>query len=352
MARLANSLRRRGLAVDLVVLDPTGPWREGLSAEVELVTLTASRASHALPELVAYLRRRRPAVLVSNLPHLNVVSALAHRLAGRPCRLVLVEHNDILARSREELGWRGWPLRKTMRLTYPWADRALAVSRGAADSLARAVNLPLASVGVLPNAVEIDRIQALAAEDVDHPWFTDGGLPVIVSAGRLVYQKGFGDLILAVDRLRRLPARLLILGEGPLRVELERSVRELALEDRVDFGGYRPNPYAYMARAAVFALASRYEGFGIVLLEAMTCGTPVVATDCPSGPNEVLAGGKAGLLVPVARPDLMADALERVLTDRKLAARLREAGLRRAQDFSLERVTDRFLEIVSDLSAR
>jgi glycosyltransferase involved in cell wall biosynthesis len=155
-----------------------------------------------------------------------------------------------------------------------------------------------------------------ARESPDHPWLRAGQPPVVLGVGRLTRQKDFRLLIrcFAAVRQRRC-ARLIILGEGEQRAELEDLVRELGLERDVSLPGYRDNAMAYMARSKVFVLSSAWEGLPTVLIEALAAGTQVVSTDCPSGPREILQGGRLGALVPVGDVDSMTravnDALER-----------------------------------------
>jgi glycosyltransferase involved in cell wall biosynthesis len=173
---------------------------------------------------------------------------------------------------------------------------------------------------------------------------------VVLAAGRLVRHKGYSDLLRGFALLtEKIPARLIILGEGPLRKEFEALGGKLNIADKIDWLGFQLNPFAFISRADLFVLSSLYEGFGIVLLEAMACGTPVVSTDCQSGPREVLADGEAGLLVPVGDPHALAASMWRVLTDSSLAKRLKQAGKEQAEIFSIDNIADRFLELVSEV---
>jgi glycosyltransferase involved in cell wall biosynthesis len=240
-----------------------------------------------------------------------------------------------------------------MRATYRFADQRLAVSSGAADSLAIAAGVTRRSVGVLHNGIDVGEIERLMREAVEHQWFADRETPVLLAAGRLVEQKGYGDLLRAVSVLvRSRPARLLILGEGPLRGSLEGRVHELGLEGAVGFLGFRPNPYPWMAQASVFVQASLFEGFGVAILEALACGAPVVATDCPSGPSEILRGGEFGILTPPGDPEALAAAIERILDDDPLRQSLRERGRERAKAFSIDRSADSLLRTLIGLGVR
>jgi glycosyltransferase involved in cell wall biosynthesis len=349
MVQLANKLLARDLEVDFVVLQETGPWRAKVEPSVRIIDLQASRVALSIMPLVRYFKSSRPDVFLSNVTHLNIAAVVARRLSGTNCRLMLLEHNDL----RQRLLHFFKPIERLifpplMRITYPHANKLLAVSRGVAEGVAATMKIPPDSIDIFPNGVDIQHIREQTREDVEHPWINGGEVPVIISAGRLVSQKGYADLLHGFALLtERIPARLIILGEGPLRKELETLKNKLSIRDKVDLLGFQSNPFAFISRADLFVLSSLYEGFGIVLLEAMACGTPVVSTDCQSGPREVLAGGEAGLLVPVGNPRELADSMLRLITDDSLATQLRRAGIKQAEIYSIDTITDRFLALVS-----
>ncbi len=186
------------------------------------------------------------------------------------------------------------------RRFYPWADTVIAVSEGVADDLVSCLGLSRAQITVIPNPVVSDDIEALANEPLEHPWFAPGAPPVLLAAGRLTTQKAFPTLLQAFARLvPERDLRLMILGEGPDRGALQAEIDALGLGARVALPGFDPNPFRYLARARLFVLSSAWEGLPGVLIQAMACGTPVVSTDCPSGPREVLENGRLGPLVPV-----------------------------------------------------
>jgi glycosyltransferase involved in cell wall biosynthesis len=202
-----------------------------------------------------------------------------------------------------------------MRLAYPRADAVVAVSRGVADDLKRTLRLPELEIQVIPNPVISPRFEELAESEPDHPWLSDGGPPVIVSAGRLVAQKDHAMLLEAFARLRqRRAARLIVFGEGPLRKSLEMLRDRLQLTtDTIDLAGHCENVLCHFANADLVALSSRYEGSPNVLTEALATGCPVVATDCPSGPAELVSSDAVGMLVPVGDPAAMCAAMDSAL---------------------------------------
>jgi glycosyltransferase involved in cell wall biosynthesis len=311
MVTIANGFAARGVAVDIVVAQREGPNAPKGEAGVQIVDLGASRILGALPGLAAYLRRATPRVMLSALPHANVVAVWARSLAGVHTRVVLSEHATAGPSSAGAKQLRARLLPLFMRRAYPKADAVVAVSHAVADDLASLIGLARDRITTIYNPVVSPRLVTLAGISVEHPWFTPDQPPVILDAGRLSVEKDFANLVRAFAMVRRRrAARLVILGEGIERPRLESLAAELGVI--ADFGlpGYVDNPFPYMRRAAVFVLASRWEGFGNALVEAMACGTAVVSTDCPGGPREILEGGRHGTLVPVGDPSLLARAID------------------------------------------
>jgi glycosyltransferase involved in cell wall biosynthesis len=310
---LADGLAHRGFDVDLVLAVAEGPRLAEIPAEVRLVDLGSRRTLSSLPRLVRYLRREKPYALASVLDHANVVALWARKLGRYPGRVVVIEQNTLSEVTRNGKSRRGRMMPWLVTQFYPWADYVVGVSAGVTDDLVRLTNLPPEKVRVIFNPIVTTDIGEKARAPVDHPWFGNGSA-VFVAAGRLQPQKDFATLLLAFSQVRaKRPARLLILGEGPERGELEALVQRLDIADDVSLPGSTGNPYAYFARATAFVLSSRWEGLPTVLIEALSCGVPVIATDCPSGPREILANGRYGPLVPVGDADALARAMESML---------------------------------------
>ena len=342
MVTLANGFAERGHAVDLVLAKAEGPYLPEVARKVRIVDLGARRVVSSLPGLVRYLRRERPRAMLSALNHANVIALLARRLADVPTRLVVSEHSHLSSSLNGAPNRRGRLMPGFMRRTYPWADGVVAVSAGVADDLAQAISLPRQRIAVVYNPVATDELLARAEAPLDHPWFAPGEPPVVLSVGRLTVQKDFGVLLSAFAKLRaRRPARLMILGEGELRPELESLAQQLGIDADVALPGFRDNPYAYMRRAAVFVLSSRFEGLPNALIQAMACGTPVVSTDCPSGPAEILQDGQWGRLVPVGDVELMAMAIS-VTLDNKVHPDVSS----RANHFNEKRSIEKYLTVM------
>lgn len=342
MVTLANGFAARGLPVDLVLAMAEGPYLAEVAATVRVVDLRARRVVASLPGLARYLRRERPTALLSALNHANVIGLLARRLAGGRTRIVVSERAHVALALSHGSNHRAGLLRWFMRRTYGWADGVLAVSAGVADDLAQATGLLRSSISVIYNPVVTQQMLALAEAPLDHPWFAPNEPPVILAVGRLAPQKEFDVLLQAFAGLRReRRARLLILGEGELRSKLEMQARGLRVADDVALPGFEPNPYAYMRRANLFVLTSRFEGLPNSLIQAMACGVPVVSTDCPSGPSEILENGRWGRLVPVGDVEALAAAMLATMTEMQHPD---VAG--RARDFGVDRAVDEYLRVM------
>jgi glycosyltransferase involved in cell wall biosynthesis len=326
----------RGLAF---AADPGG-WRQ-LALPV-LLPMRGAPALAGLGGLVRYLRQQRPDALIAAKTHTNLVAIWARRLAGVPTRLLVSQHSMLSAEiaSPEVQKWRWRHAAGLVARSYPLADAIVAVADAAADDLAATAGLPRRTIETVHNPVDARRIAERLREPVEHPWFEAGAPPVVLGAGRLQASKDFQTLLRAFALLRRArPARLVVLGEGPLRAALAAETRSLGISEDVWMPGFVDNPFAYMARARVFALSSRHEALPNVLVEALACGCPVVATDCRGGVSEILQGGAVGRLVPVGDPTALAAAILSAL-DRPGD---REVRLRRADDFRPDRAAHRYL---------
>jgi glycosyltransferase involved in cell wall biosynthesis len=296
--------------VDLVLAEATGPYLEKLHPDVNVVDLGGHRMARSVWPLARYLRQERPALVFTALDYVNVVALVARALARVRVPLVVSEHNTLSQAVAHTSSRRTRWMPALLRVAYPHADGVVAVSRGVADDLVALCRLPAESVTVLNNPIVSLELLRLRNEPAEHPWLDDSSVPVFVAAGRLVPQKDFATLIEAFATARRQrAARLVILGDGPLRGDLERQAAALGVSDDVSLPGFCANPYAVMAGARAFVLSSAWEGLPTVLVEALACGTSVIATDCPSGPAEILDGGRLGRLVPVGDTAALAEAM-------------------------------------------
>ncbi len=308
------------------LLRPTAPWILG-----------------AVPNLAAYLNHQRPAALLSALSYPNVAAVLARRLSHASTRIVISVHNHLSTATAQtgKAADKNFP--QLARCLYPEADRIVAVSDGVADDLAQTIGLPRTRITTIYNPVFRPDILTLAQAPLEHNWFTPGAPPVILSIGKLKPQKDFGCLIRAFARVRAVrPARLLILGEGVQRDALLSLASQLGIAHHIALPGFVANPFAYLGRAALFVLSSAWEGLSNVIIEALACGCPVVSTDCPSGPAELLQQGVYGSLVPVGDDMALAQAILATLDNPPPPDHL----LGRARQFSIERAAEHYLQIL------
>ncbi|UHD15283.1 glycosyltransferase [Thiocapsa bogorovii] len=343
LVNLIHGVLDLGQPVDLVLMRASGPHLARLSPEVNRIELGTRHSALAAPALARYLRLRRPAALLAAKDRAGRAAVLARALAGTDTRLVMRLGTHLSAAMAERSGAERWLRYTPIRLLYPRIDHIVAVSEGVAQDTARIARLPSEQISVIRNPVITPELNRLAAEPCPHPWLAPGEPPLILGAGRLQRQKDFPTLIRAFARLPRDAGyRLGILGEGGGRAKLEALIGELGLSDRVALLGFRVNPYAYLARARLFVLSSAWEGSPNVLTEAMALGVPVVSTDCPSGPFELLDGGRHGPLVPVGDVDALADAIQRTLAHPLPREELRSA----VSEYTQARSAERYLEVL------
>ena len=339
MVTVANALVEEGHAVDLVLVKAKGDYTDLLDDGVRVVDLEASRILASLSKLIRYLRAQRPDALLSTLFFTNVMATLACWWVEDPPRLVLREANTVSAKGAQADHWKYRLMPILSRWFYPWADRVVTVSEAAGDDLIEVTGLAEEKVRTIYNPVVTENLKEQAREPVDHPWFQTEAPPVVLGAGRLEKQKDFGTLIRAFSRVRTdRAARLVVLGRGSRKERLRTLADELGVRDDVLLPGFVDNPFKYMAEASVFVLSSRFEGLPGVLIQAMATGCPVVSTDCPSGPREILKNGQYGPLVPVGEPKALAEGIQTVFADPPSTRTMK----RRANRFSRENSTERY----------
>ena len=312
---IMEELHRRGIPCDLVVTDDKSPLMEELPPSARVFRVGTTHELFSLPSLARYLLARGPAGILTDRLRLNRAVIRAGRMVGRRPPIIMSFHNPVSLKLDTLPPKRRRRFERKLRWCVGPNRRIVAVSQGVAQDLVERVGFPRDKVVVVPNPVVTPRLLSMAQEPVDHPFFREG-CPVIVTAARMTEQKDFSTLLKAFRALcREMEARLVILGTGKYFDAVAREVEELGLGSKVAMLGFHVNPYKFMARAGLFVLSSRWEGFGNVLVEALACGTPVVATDCPVGPREVLEGGRLGSLVPVGDVAAMKEAMADLLME-------------------------------------
>ena len=388
---IAGALADRGHKVDLVICESGGPLTDLLPENIRTIYLEPTNRIAArtypliadpgglgavagfalgprrnfatlcyLPALGRYLRQERPDVLHAATTFMAIEAAFALRQNPGSTKFVVSEHIHFAPGHAAVRGWNRLFIRPLLYRTYDRADAVLGISNGVADEMARRSGFPRERIRTITNPTVTPQIEQQAAEPLDHPWFQSGQPPVVLGVGRLSKSKDFKTLVRAFAQVRlSRPLRLVILGDAnagdPARSEKKNRKRKAELMDLaaelgvaadVDLPGFAINPYQYMARAAVYVLSSRYEGLPNALIEAMACGCPVVSTDTPSGPAEILEDGKYGPLLPIGDVDAMASAISKVLDTPPEPHRLRE----RAANFSLERAAVDYEAVVLSLT--
>lgn len=340
---LAQGLLEHGLAVDLVQATPEGDFRCQVPADVRLVDLNASRALTSMAPLMRYLRRERPHVMISAAIQTNIAAIWARRLACVSTRLVLTEHNIVSVVTTGAPTFRARMMPVFIRRFYPWADDLVAVSQGAAKDLAAMLGGGAPRIHVIYNPIIGPEFWERAADTLSDARFLEDSRPTILAVGRLHYHKDYPTLLQAFEIVRRTAdARLVFLGDGEEKVRLEALTRQLGVGAGVSFLGNVSNPLPYMKQAAVLALSSTVESLGNVLIEAMAVGLPIVATDCPTGPREILGNGMYGTLVPVGDSSALAEALLSVLRAESRPVIPKEAFIR----FTVDYVINRYLAVL------
>jgi glycosyltransferase involved in cell wall biosynthesis len=324
-ASLANGAARRGHKVELLLMKAEGPNLSLLEPSVRVIDFNASRIRGVIAPLIRYLRQERPDVLQISMWPMTVVGLIAAKVASVGTRIVVTEHITLSQQYASR------SMRWSVRMFYRLADQRIAVSKGSARDLSRLSGVhvdtiynPIVPIGAGPAAVEA--------------W--PPRRRKILAAGSLKEQKNHLLLVEAMSLLSPdVDASLVIIGEGELRGMLEDRVHRLGLQDRIRMPGYIKDPSPYFRAADLFVLSSDYEGFGNVIVEALSAGLPVVSTDCPDGPAEILNNGQFGSLVPCADPVALAKAIERALTSPNDDERQRQ----RAAEFSEEVAVSQYL---------
>jgi glycosyltransferase involved in cell wall biosynthesis len=372
MLNLAHGLSDQGHRIDMVMARKTGhfldeirpdirvvdlkvrsPWESlqslpalGQDAWFWLRMLLAGKPHFvlgALPGLTRYLRQEKPDVLIAAMDYPNAVAIAASALAGNSIPVIATVHNTLSVEVANSSEHRIKAQLAVARRFYPRAKALVAVSRGVADDLAQILGSPGERIGTIYNPVVSPDLAMKATQPLTHPWFIGGGPPLILAVGGLKPQKDFATLFKAFAIARReRPLRLMVLGEGKLRRDLTDLAGDLGIAGDLEMPGFVDNPYQYMARASLMVASSIYEGLLTVLIEALACGCPVVSTDCPSGPAEILDHGRYGTLVPVKDENALAAAILRNLTvgcDKDLL-------INWAREFSVERATRHYLELI------
>jgi glycosyltransferase involved in cell wall biosynthesis len=353
MVEILSHIDRERIDPVLVLFYPceNSPYRDRIPGGMKVIVIQRKSDSSIdkIKQYADFLKgvfRESPHVIVSMMTPSNVMAISAGLLFGK--KVIIGEHTTLSEATKITEGRRilWFSTTSLVKLFYRFADRIIAVSEGVKADLAEEFNIPPGNMEVIHNPIDLKRISELCNAPVEHGFFAEG-VPVILSAGRLDPQKGFDTLLKSFsDIIRRMDARLIILGEGPEKEFLCRLAVELAIAEKVSFLGFQSNPYKFIARADVFVLSSRLEGLPMVILEAMACETPVISTDCKSGPYDILQNGKYGILVDTDNTVALSMSVLKLLNDKMLRERFSRLGKQRVKDFAVDKVTSKYEEII------
>ena len=317
MLNLARTLSQQGVQVDLVLLAREGAYIDQVPDTIRIIDFGHCKLMLSFPLLWNYLHQEKPMILMTSLDQPSLAVLWTRKLSQwidsgshvSTMPIVVNIQNNMSVESRNSVRLKTRLMPWFAKVFFPWADAVVPVSEGVGDDLIQ-LGIPAEQVTVIHNPIVTPEILARSTEPIEHPWFVAGHVPIVVAVGRLTQQKDFPTLLNAFAKARILrPMKLIILGEGELRSELEGLMVQLGIQNDVSLPGFVENPFAYVARSDLFVLSSLFEGLPTVLIEAMAMGTPVVATDCPSGPHEILKGGLYGPLVKMSSPDELAAAM-------------------------------------------
>ncbi|HEY4530692.1 MAG TPA: glycosyltransferase [Luteimonas sp.] len=335
---LAQYWRQRGIAVSFILRARRGELLDLLPGDIEVHDLHAPRVRNSIRPLMTHLGSHRPDAVLAAMWPLSVITPVAGRLSGYRGRVVVSEHAPLSLSYAKRGPLHNMLMAASMRACYPLASARVGVSCGVANDMSKLSGISRRNISVINNPAATGRQwprRQPASPGTD-------SRPLILSVGTLKPVKRHDLLVRAFARLQMPDARLCIIGEGPERARIEALVSELGLHDRVSLPGYQKEPGPWFSEADLFVLSSDYEGFGNVIVEALEQGTPVVCTDCPSGPREILQDGRFGLLVPPNNVDALAQGLRQALHGQHD----RRALKRRALDFSIEKAARAYLSLL------
>jgi glycosyltransferase involved in cell wall biosynthesis len=356
LVELANGLAHRGWNIHLLVMAKQGLLIAKLDPKVDLIDLGCSSYRQTVLALARYYKERRPALILSSLYATGLAAIAAKVISRYKPKVIVGAHNSLRAKSVNPDNVKDrFFLMALCRLLFPLADGFIPVSMGLARELEVLFKLPKNRIRTIYNPVVTPQLTALAEEQVSHPWLDksrEGQFMTVVSVGRLVEQKGYDVLLEALCRVRRsIDCRLIIVGGGPLHADLNAMTQRLGLEAFVDLLGWQENPYKYVARADLFVLSSRWEGLANVVIEALACGCPVVATDCNYGPYEILEGGRHGGLAANESPDDLASKILLELGKESATGASRDIRKSRARDFTAAAAVEQYSRFFSTCAA-
>lgn len=353
---LISGLNKEGFQITLLLREFKGEFKNHICKDVFISELKTSNIFFVFFKIINYFRKNSPDIFISSFAYSNIISILARYFSFSKTKIIIIEHTPFSQAALEKKN----VFRRVIdfltlvflrKLTYPNAEAIICVSRGIAKEINNIKGIAKNKIRVIYNGIVSDEIYKQSKEPIEEKCFHEPKLPIILAVGRLIIAKDYPTLLKAFALIRQeRPAYLVILGEGEEQINLEELAEKLQISKDVVFLGFKENPYKYMANALVYVLSSKREGFASVLAEAMTCGVPIVSTDCKSGPNEIIKNGENGILVPVGDIKALARAIIKILDDVLLRDRFIKEGKKRARDFSVERAARKYEQLLYEIS--
>ncbi len=338
---IIRNIDRKKFEPGIILFEKRGSYLQEIREDVVIYDLKKKNRFDFLKLLrlsVRIFSELKPDIVISFLSYANFINVLSKILSFPkiPGKIIISERNYSSIYLKYER------MRKIkeilLRVLYRRAGKVVVIAEGIKEDLINTFRIPHEKIIVIYNGIDVNEIEKLGSEPVNSVLFNDS-VPIVIACGSLTFKKNFSFLLYAFSEvLKVLDAKLIIMGEGEEKEKLTGLSEKLKIGSRVFFPGFQKNPFKFIKSADVFALSSRWEGFGNVIVEAMACGVPVVSTNCPSGPGEIITDGKNGLLVDVADVKGMSEAILKLLRDRKLAGKIAREGKRRAEDFRVEKM--------------
>lgn len=343
ISNLANNFVGRGIHVDVVALSSKFSQAKHLyKSQVNLITLSGPRTLAFLPLMRYFLKHKTYDAVISSVEFVNIHTIIADRLAKLHSKLIVTTHTDLVQEKIQKKMIILKIVYKLAGILYPYSNKVCAVSKGVSESIDKVLKLDQ-DVQVIYNPIVHMEDLDYTPKTVPHPWYNED-IPVFLGCGRLTKQKNFQMVISAFKKLTLTQnARLIILGEGELREDLERQIEILKLEGSVHMFGKTSNPLDFYYYSKSLVVSSLWEGFGNVIVEALSMGCPVISTDCPSGPAEILEDGKWGQLVEMNNEEDLYLAMKNELVKNKAN---RQDLQKRAKDFMVDKIADQYLSLV------
>lgn len=355
MIYILKYLDKKKYMPTLILFEKKGQFMNDLPKDITVYSLNKEKLLKGfrwliLLRLAGLLKDQKPDVVVSFMWYANIITLMSKFLGISNCGVIISERYPIFVRYER---WLVEFLRRlSIRILYPMADIIIANSISMRDEIIRITRIPHKKIVVVHNPVDTINLNRLSRDKIYHQWYEEN-IPVIISIGRLSKEKGLSYLLKALDIISSdgFQLRLVILGKGAEEKELKKLAKDLDIDDRVEFFGFKNNPYKYLARSSAFILASLFEGFPNVLLEAIALGVPSIATRCPTGPDEIITDEVNGLLIPPADEKALANAIQKLLLDKDLRTKLGKAARKRAEDFRVEKIIKQYEDVIDNVCA-